>query len=260
MGIVADVAEVVRYRDLIKQFVVRDLKLKYERSALGFVWSLLNPLLMIGVYTFVFSIVLRSDVKNYPIFLVPVLLPWNFLLRCMQGVAQQVYQSGYLLNRAVFPPESLLFGGMLSAFVDFTLEMMVFVVILVIIGSPLLPGLLVIPLVMIIYLLFVTGIVMFLAVGYVYYQDMQYIVPILCTAWFFLTPVFYPVTAVPQRYQSFYMLNPVVHMAACFRQPLYTGSIPSGTELALVGFIACTVFMLGWSFFAGYKRSFAEVV
>lgn len=260
MGLVGEMSKVARHRDLIKELVIRDLKLRYERSVLGFLWSLLNPLLMIGIYTFVFSVVLRVGIERFPLFLVPVLLPWNFLVRCLANVSPLVYQSGYLINRARFPSESLIFGGVLSAFVDFCLEMLIFAVILAAVGSPLLPGVLAVPLVMVFHLLFVTGVVMFFAVGYVFYRDTQYVVPLISTAWFFMTPVFYAVSSVPEKYLRFYLLNPMVHLAACFREPLYTGHLPSWTMLATAGIIAGGFFAAGWVFFNRYKRSFAEVI
>lgn len=260
MGVVAEVGRVVGHKGLVKQLVVRDLKLRYERSALGFVWSLLSPLLMILIYTFVFSTVLRAGIERFPIFLVPVMLPWNFLVKCLGSVAPVVYQSGYLLNRAAFPSESLVFGGMLSAFVDFCLEMLIFAVILAVIGSLAFPAVFVIPVVMVVHLLFVTGVVLFFSVGYVFYRDTQYVVPIISMAWFFMTPVFYQASSVPEQYRFLYMLNPMVHIAACFRDPLYAGCLPSWAAFAAALAAACAFFLVGWSFFRRYRHSFAEVV
>ena len=260
MGIVAAASEVIGYRNLIKELIIRDLKLRYERSVLGFLWSLLNPLLMIGIYTFVFSMVLRSSIQRFPIFLVPVMLPWNFLVRCMLSVSPLVYQSGYLLNRAVFPSESLVFSGLLSAFVDFCLEMAIFVIILAAFGAAFFPSLLVIPLIMFLHLLFVAGVTLFFSVGYVYYRDTQYIAPIISTAWFFMTPVFYSVSNVPEQYRMLYMLNPMVHIAACFRDPLYAGVMPSLTTIVITAVVSCSFFIMGWFFYRRFRNGFTEVI
>lgn len=253
-------AEVITRRNLVKQLAIRDLKLRYERSVLGFFWSLLNPLIMIGVYTFFFSHVIRMGVERFPIFLVSVLLPWNFLTRGLLNTAPLIYQNGYLLNRASFPPESLIFGGLLSAFAEFVLEMLILTVILVIIGSPLLPGLAVLPVAMLILLMFTTGISLIFAVAFVYYRDTQYILSILTTVWMYMTPVFYPVTSVPAQFQMLYNLNPMVHIAAIFRGAVYNGHLPQWNELALSMGIACITFAAGWAFFSKYKWEFAEVI
>lgn len=260
MNLVERASRAMTHTDLVKHLAIRDLKLRYERSALGFLWTLLNPLVMIGIYTFVFSSVLRMGVQNFPLFLVPVLLPWNFLVKCISSVAPVISQSGYLINRAAFPSESLIFSGMLSAFSEFCLEMALYVVILAIIGAPILPGVLIIPAVMLLYLFFVTGVVFFVALGYVYYRDTVYIAPILTTAWFFLTPIFYPVSAVPEQYRTLYSMNPLSHIAACFRDPLYQGTIPPWPTLGMAAAFALGMFAFGWILFREHRHEFAEVV
>lgn len=260
MSVVAAASEVLQCRNLIKQLAVRDLKLRYERSVLGFLWSLLNPLIMIGIYSFFFSVVVRLGIPRYPVFLVCVLLPWNFLARSLLNVALLPYQSGYLLNRAAFPTESLILSGMLSAFADFCLEMGILIVILAIVGAPLLPGLLIVPLVMVLHFLFSTGVALFFSVAYVFYRDAQYIASILATAWLYLTPVFYPISFIPERFQMLYKLNPMVHIAGSFREALYNGNFPHWSTLVIATATACGAFLLGWLFFGRYKKEFAELV
>jgi lipopolysaccharide transport system permease protein len=256
----ASIAEIIQYRGLIKQLTVRDLKLRYERSVLGFLWSLLNPLTMIAIYACFFSIVVKMHVPHYAAFLVSVLLPWNFLTRGLLSVSLLPYQNGYLLNRAAFPAESLVFSGMLSNFVDFCLEMAIFTLLLIVFGMAPIPGLLALPLIMVGTFMFVSGIALIFAVANVYYRDTQYVAGITSTAWFYLTPVFYPVTLVPERYRMIYDLNPMVHIAGCFRQALYYGQFPSVGNLALTVSICAAVFVFGWGFFNRHKREFAELV
>mgnify|MGYP003768669213 CR=1 FL=1 len=260
MGLLRRLSHASEYSDLVKHLAIRDLKLRYERSALGFLWTLVNPLVMIGIYSFVFSMVIRMGVDRFPLFLVPVLLPWNFLVRCISVVAPIIWQSGYLINRASFPSESLIFSGMLSAFSEFCLEMGLFVLILVLMGAPIFPGALILPLVMLMHLVFVTGVVFFFALGFVYYRDTQYISPIIMTAWFFLTPVFYPVSYVPEQYRFLYQMNPAVHIAACFRDPLYSGTLPPWSTLGIAAAFSISLFVFGWILFTEHKHEFAEVI
>jgi ABC-2 type transport system permease protein len=260
MSVMARALYAYQSKGLVKALAVRDLKLRYERSALGFLWTILNPLVMIGVYTLVFSSVLNSGVTRFPIFLVPVMLPWNFFVKCLTGVSPILYQSGNMLNRAAFPSESLVFGGIISSFVEFCLEMAIFAVILAIIGSPLLPGLIIIPVVMLLYLLFTTGLVLIFSVAQVYYRDIQYVVNLLTAAWFFLTPIFYPVEAVPARYLWLYNLNPMVHIAQCFREPFYTGLFTDWHALALAAVISIDVFAIGWLIFDRYRYEIPELI
>jgi len=256
----AEIGETIKYRNLIKQLIVRDLKLRYARSFLGFLWSLLNPLIMILIYTFFFSRVVRIGIHDYPVFLVTVLLPWNFISRALLSVAARVYENGEILNHMAFPSESLVIAGMLSYFVDFCLEMLVLLAILCIFQMPPFPGLLALPFVMALHLLFTSGIAFFFSVLYVFYRDTQYLLNILTTVWLYLTPVFYPATLVPAQYQFMYNLNPMVHIAGLFRTTLYEGKIPGGMELLLVTLIACTTCLLGWAYFNTYKRALPEII
>jgi lipopolysaccharide transport system permease protein len=256
----ASVQELIHYRGVIKQLVIRDLKLRYERSALGFLWSLLNPLAMIGIYTFFFSLVVRMGIDRYAIFLVSVLLPWTFLTRSLLSVAPLTYQNGYLLNRAAFPAEALVFSGMISTFIDFCLEMSIFVLILLIIGAPVFPGLLILPFAMVLLFLFASGVALIFSVANVLFRDTQYVAGLIATSWLYLTPVFYPVTLVPEQYRSLYQLNPMVHIAGVFREPLYAANFPAGATVFAASVVAIGFFTLGYMFFNKYKRDFAELV
>jgi lipopolysaccharide transport system permease protein len=260
MSVMAKAFDAYESRGLIKALAIRDLKLRYERSVLGFLWTILNPLVMIGVYTLVFSYILQSGIKHFPLFLVPVMLPWNFLIKCLLGVSPLLYQSGSLLNRAAFPSEALIFSGVLSTFVEFCLEMLIFTVILLVIGWPIVPALLIIPVVMLIHLLFTTGLVLALSVAQVFYRDTQYVVNLLTTAWFFLTPIFYSATFIPQKYQWFYYLNPMARMAVCFRDPLYSGQFPSWSMFGTAAMISVDVFIIGWLIFNKYRHQIPELI
>lgn len=260
MGLLKSIQDAVTYRGLIKQLVIRDLKLRYERSVLGFVWTLLNPLVLIGVYTFVFSLVMKSGIHNYPVFLVSVLLPWNFLVRVLLGIAPLPYQNGYLLNRAVFPSEALVFGGILAAFVEFLFEMLIFVGLMIAFHVPVLPGLYILPIAILIHLLFVTGIALFFAVAYVYFRDTQYLASLLCTAWFFLTPIFYAADAVPKAYKLIYEMNPMLYISEMFRLPVYNLTVPSPHTFIVSAVVGLGTFLIGWGFFNSRKWEFPELV
>jgi len=254
------VSEILAYKSMIKQLAKRDMKLRYERSALGFFWSLLNPLVMIVIYTTFFSLVIRIGIERYAVFLVSALLPWNFLVKSILSVAPTPYQNGYLLNRVAFPAESLVFSAMLSAFADFCLEMPVFTILLAVFRNPLLPGLVAVPIIMLCHLLFSTGIALAFSVAYVFYRDTQYLAGILTTAWLYMSPVFYPLWKVPADLQWLYKLNPMVHILGSFREPLYTGHFPHLSSFTIVVLVSVTTFYLGWSVFNRYKKDFAELL
>lgn len=254
------VSEILAYKGMIKQLAKRDIKVRYERSVLGFCWSLLNPLVMIVIYTVFFSLVIRIGIERYAVFLVSALLPWNLLVKSVISVAPTPYQNGYLLNRVAFPAESLVFSAMLSVFADFCLEMFIFTLLLALFGNPLLPGLVAVPIVMLFHLLFSTGIALAFSVAYVLYRDTQYIAGIITTAWLYMSPVFYPLWKVPVHVQWLYKLNPMVHILGSFREPLYTGHFPRLSSFVIVVLVSVTTFYLGWWVFNKYKKDFAELL
>lgn len=260
MGIVAGASDLYAHKDLVKLLAIRDLRLRYERSVLGFLWTILNPLVMIAVYTFVFSSVLKSGIKLFPMFLVPVMLPWNFMVKCLTGVSPLLYQSGSLVSRSSFPSEAIIFGGMLSNFVEFCLEISIFMVISHFIGFPLFPFILMVPVAMLLLFLFTAGLVLILSVGQVYYRDTQYIISLLSMAWFFMTPVFYAPTSIPERFLWIYNTNPMVHIAACFRDPLYYCIFPPASTIETAAAVAVCFFVTGWLFYDKHRRELPELV
>jgi ABC-type polysaccharide/polyol phosphate export permease len=245
---------------MIKQMFVRDLKLRYERSVFGFAWTLLNPLAMLAVYTVFFSLIIRLGVPRYPIFLLSGLLAWNFVSRGMTGVSAAIWHNSYLINRVRFPHESLVISGMLSLLTDFLLELGILVVALAILGSPITPALAFLPVAVLVLLMFGLGVSLFFAVWMSLYRDTEYILAILSTAWLYMTPVFYPMSLIPDRFLPLYKLNPMVHLLSLFREPIYSGTLPAGDTVLIAFVISIGMLLVGWSFFRKHSPLFAELI
>ena len=252
--------EIIDYRGMIKQMFVRDLKLRYERSVFGFAWTLLNPVAMLVVYTVFFSLIVRLGVPRYPIFLLSGLLAWNFIIRGMTGVSAVIWHNGYLINQVRFPHESLIISGMLSLLVDFVFELVVLILVLVVLGMSLSPAIGFLPVAVFILLIFGLGVSLFFAVWMSLYKDTEYIVGIAALAWLYMTPVFYPISLIPQKYLGIYKLNPMVHMLNLFREPIYSGRLPGLETLAISGLLAVGTLAIGWSLFKRYSPWFAELM
>jgi len=252
--------EILRYRGMIKQMFVRDLKLRYERSVFGFAWTLLNPLAMLAVYTIFFSLIMRLGVTRYPVFLLSGLLAWNFVSRGMTGVSAAIWHNSYLINRVRFPHESLIVSGMLSLLTDFLLELGILIIVLAILGSPITPALAFLPVAVLVLLMFGLGVSLFFAVWMSLYRDTEYILAILSTAWLYMTPVFYPMSLIPERFLLLYKLNPMVHLLSLFREPIYSGALPALDTVFIACAVSIGVLLLGWSFFRRHSPLFAELI
>lgn len=256
----AGVEELVRYRGMIRQMFVRDVKLRYERSIFGLAWTLLNPLAMLIVYTAFFSLVVRLGVPRYPVFLLSGLLAWNFVARGMTGVSATIWHNGYLINRVRFPHESLVISGMLSLLTDFLIELAVLMLVLVALGATISAAIVFLPVAAVLLLMFGLGVALFFAVWMSLYRDTEYILGIFSTAWLYMTPVFYPASLVPQKYLALYNLNPMVHLLSLFREPIYGGRFPASDTIVISALISVGMLALGWSFFRRYSPQFAELI
>lgn len=195
-GLILDrLKELFSYRYLLKNLVVRDLKLRYKNSLLGVLWSMLNPLAMMIVFTALFT-VLSGDggdsPANYPIFILVGLIPWNFFAGSLMTGATAVVGHSGLIKKVYFPREILFLSSLLSNLVNFLIACGVFLVIFYLFGLRLTIHALWVPVILLIQMIFTLGLGFFLGSINVFYRDVLMILDVIILAWFFLTPVFYP--------------------------------------------------------------------
>lgn len=185
--------ELVRYRFLLKNLVVRDVKVRYKNSLLGILWSLLNPLLMMLVYTLLFTILIpNNNIRLFPIFILVGLIPWNFFTGTLMTGTNSVVGNTSLVKKVYFPRILLPTSSLLSQLVNFLLAFIVLIVFLFISGIGLTIHALWVPVLLLTQMIFMQGIIMILGAIQVFYRDVMMILDVALLAWFFLTPVFYP--------------------------------------------------------------------
>lgn len=273
----ARIRELLAYRELVENLVVRDLKVRYKSSVLGFLWSLVNPLLLMGVFTIVFTVMLPNmTIPKFPVFVLCALLPWNFFSRSVATALNSIVENGNLVKKVYFPREILPISTVLSSFVNFLLSFIVLFVLLLAFRVPITIWLAYLPLIMLVQVAFTTGIALILATLNVFYRDTGVIMEVIMQAWFFLTPVFYPITLLPEWREVWgvavpirrltYILNPMASIIASYRSVLYgftNGSPPAPPALDFFSrtILTSLVFLLvGYCLFARYSRRFAEEV
>lgn len=185
--------ELLRYRFLLKNLVVRDVKVRYKNSLLGILWSLLNPLLMMLVYTLLFTILIpNNNIRLFPIFILVGLIPWNFFTGTLQTGTNAITGNASLVKKVYFPRILLPTASMLSQLVNFLLAFVVLLVFLFISGIGLTIHALWVPVLLVTQMIFMQGIIMILGALQVFYRDVKMVLDVGLLAWFFLTPVFYP--------------------------------------------------------------------
>jgi lipopolysaccharide transport system permease protein len=266
----SQVSELWRYRDLVMNLVMRDLKVRYKNSVLGIAWSWLNPLLMMLVFTLIFG-VLRfgpQNIEHYPVYFLAGILPWNMFSASVVGATASIVGSGYLIKKVYFPREVLPLATVLSNMVNFVIALPVLFAVALTSGVQLTPWALLVPLVLLVQVIFSIGIGLFLATLNVYYRDTQIIMEVLMLAWFFLTPVIWnprdlPPTAVifgiswPVE-KMLYYLNPMASIIASYRDALYFGVQPALDFFARSTVTAVVILVLGYVVFHRFSPSFAE--
>ncbi|MDM8527791.1 ABC transporter permease [Anaerolineales bacterium HSG24] len=258
-----------QYRDLIYNLVVRELKVRYKDSVLGILWSLMNPFLMMIVFTIVFTVMAPvASVDNFPVFLLCGLLPWNFFTASLMGSTFSVVGNAGLIKKVYFPREVLPISIILANLVHFFIALFVLFGMIFVFRIRLTIWLLYLPLVILIHLIFTLGVSLFLAAANVFYRDTQQIMDVLMLAWFFFTPIFYPLDILPKNYNLFginldvwwlmYIINPMASLIANYRIILYHGSPPALDFLARTMVTALITFVIGWVVFNRYSWHFAE--
>jgi len=259
------------YRELIRNLVIRDLKVRYRNSVLGIAWSWANPLLMMLVYTMVFKFLAdHSSLPHFHIFVLCALLPWNFFSASVGGATTSIVGNGHLIKKVYFPREILPISIVLSNLVNFVIALPVFFVLALASGAPITAWVLLLPIPILVQVAFSMGMCLILATLDVFYRDTQIIMEVLMMAWFFVTPIFYPITQVPLEAQVLGItfnpqlwlrrLNPMASIIASYRDLLYRGA-PTGLDFMLrTAATALIVLVVGYLVFLRYSPRFGEEV
>jgi len=269
MTILMRMADLWQYRELTLNLVVRDLKVRYKNSFLGVLWSLINPLLMTAVFTVVFTVMMpNSFVENFPVFVLCGLLPWNFFAASIVGATGSIVGNSHLIKKVYFPYEVLPLSLVLSNLVNFMIALIVLFVMLLVFKIPFTLSLLFLPIIIITQIIFMLGVGLFLATVNVFYRDTQMIMEVLILAWFFLTPVFYPISILPRSYvflgveldvwRLTHILNPMASLVASYRDVLYYGVFPGIDFFARTFVTAVIVFAIGYVVFDHFRGVFGE--
>ena len=215
------------YKDLLSQLVVKDIKLKYRRSFLGYLWSILNPLMIMGIMVLVFSSMFRFDIENYPVYLIIGQICFTFLTESTNQAIWSITGNASLLKKTYVPKYIFTFAKVTSSCVNllFSLGAMLIVFIFCKIHFGL--AFLFIPFILIQLYCFCLGIGLFLAATNVFFRDIQYIYSAITTAWMYLTPVFYPLAQLPENLQWFIKhFNPMYFYIEQFRDVVLNNHVP----------------------------------
>lgn len=247
------------YRQMIFGLVHRDLRGRYKGSVLGFLWTFINPLLQLGVYTLLFSVIMRSDIEKYYLFLFVALVPWLFFSTCLAGGCGCIAANANLVTKIYFPREVLPISFVSSAFVNMLYSFVVVFAVLILTGFGVNPvALLYLPLIFLVEFVLCLGVTLFFSALTVYVRDLEHILGILSMLMQFLTPVMYSSERVPSDLRPIFNLNPMSPIVECYRSVLYYKAVPHVGILGSAVVFGAVVLILGELIFSRLQKGFAE--
>lgn len=251
--------EIYEYREMIFSLVKRDLRGRYKGSALGFLWTFINPFLQLLIYTMVFSVIMRSGIEDYYIFLFVALVPWIFFSTSLTGGAGCILAQQDMVKKIYFPREVLPIAHVTSQFINMLLSFIVIFAVLIVTGYSInIKAILCLPVIMLVEYVLALGITMVVSAVTVYLRDVEYILGILTMAWQFLTPVMYSVDMVPEQVRGIFFLNPMTPIIIAYRNILYDGTVPQFSTLLSASLVGIVVLIVGWALFHRLQKRFVE--
>lgn len=251
--------ELYHYREMMISLVRRDLRGRYKGSLLGFLWTFLNPLLQLGIYTLVFSIIMRNGISDYYMFLFVALVPWMFFSTSLTGGSVCILNQKSLVQKIYFPRQVLPIAFVTSQFINMLFSfLIVFLALIISCKGFNFIALYYLPFIMIIEYLLALGITLMMSAITVYLRDMEYVLGIVSMAWQFLSPVIYSIEQVPEEFRGIFMANPMTSILTAYRDVLYYKQIPAIKTLLNAFLMSIVLLVFGWWVFGKLSRRFAE--
>jgi lipopolysaccharide transport system permease protein len=243
--------------DLVRHLAWREFTLRYKGSVLGILWSLLPPLVQLGVLVFLFRKVIPLDIEGYPAFVFSGLLPWIWFSTCLNSAGYLFINNRDLVRRPNFEPSSLVTVSTISNLIHFLMFLPILLVLLIVYGRQVTISMVFFPALVIIQAILTLGLGLIIATMNAFYHDVQQIVNVGVTLLFYLTPVFYRTQSIPERYQFVYSMNPIAALIRSYRAIFFYGTVPEWGSLLVTGLISILIFGIGYTI---YRRQISNVM
>ncbi len=248
--------ELVQYRQLVAMLVVRELKVRYKRSVFGLLWTMLNPLLLMTVYTVVFATIMRSPQRNFAIFLLSGLLPWLFFSTAVLQGLTSILTNQELIRKVRLPQAVFPLSVVGSNLVNFALSLVPLLLLMAVLRQPFTPALLFLPVGMLILTVFTSGVTLLFSTFTVFFRDVRHLTEVLLQMLLYLSPVLYDLPMLGDRgewwfraFRLFLRLNPISYLLPLIRDPVYYGRLPSLTTVGVASLESVMVAALAFMVF-----------
>lgn len=256
------IIELLQYRELLVAFSIKEIKIRYKQTLLGFGWAILQPAALTLIFSLVFGMFLQINSSNvpYPIFAYSALLPWTFFTNAINFGSMTVVSNGNLVTKVYFPREIMPLSSVAAAIFDFLMAGIIFLVMMFFYNTPVTINLLFLLLILPSLALLTTGFSFFFAAINVLYRDVRFVLPILLQMLLYITPIIYSIDQVPEKYRIYILLNPLSGLIESFRQVTVMGVAPSSQLLAYCCGLSVIVFLGGYFYFKKKEKVFADVI
>ncbi|MBS5755705.1 MAG: ABC transporter permease [Veillonella sp.] len=251
-----DLLKIFQYRYLLQRLVLRDIVKKYRRSVLGILWSILKPLLMMGIIAMVFSSFFRFQIDNYPLYLLIGQILFSFFSESTNFSMTSILENSSLIKKVYIPKIMFPLSRVLSGCINLLFSIPALVIICLVTGQPLSIEMVSFILPLILFFFFVLGVGLILGTIVVFFRDIYHLYGILLTILSYMTPIFYPEEIVPMEYKGVLLFNPLYYYLYAFRQSLYNGRVPDLNLLIICTCISIVSMLLGVWLFKKYENQF----
>lgn len=254
------IQEIFRFKEMIKSWTRKELRTRYKGSFLGFLWTFVNPLLQLIVYSIIFPLILRINQENYAMFMFVALIPWNFFTTSIQGACGLIVGNSSLVTKVYFPREILPISFALSGMMNMIFSYAIVFPMLAIFRIPFTWNILWLPLLIVTQTILCMGIALLFSSINVFFRDLEYFIGVALMALYFLTPIMYSLSSMPEKMRWILRLNPMTNYVELYRDVTFYGV---GLDLSLYGITllySVLIFIVGYIVFGKLQRKFTEIL
>jgi ABC-type polysaccharide/polyol phosphate export permease len=252
MRLFTEISELYRYRELLRNLVSRDIKKRYKRSALGFLWVMLDPLLIMLVFYIIFSKLFGNAVGNYTAYVMSGITMWQLFAQGTKVASLAFIQNRNLINKLYLPKSIFPISMVASSLVHFVFSLVPLFLIIIFSGTNLSYNIVLLPVIVVLIFIFALGISLTISTLAVFFHDVVYIYDVLLMGWMYLSAIFYPISILPKKFQILMSLNPLYNYISLFRGCLYDKTMLTLEHIVFGSVFALLSFMIGWSIY--YKN------
>jgi ABC-2 type transport system permease protein len=248
-----EITEIIKYKELLRNLVAKDIKIRYKRSVLGFFWVMLHPLLMMTILSMVFSGIFKMPGKNYSVYILSGFIIWNLFSQSTSTSMLSFTGNRDLIKKIYLPKSIFPLSVSLSALIHFVFALIPLLLIMFISGTSISPRIFMLPVILLSVMLFCYGISLIVATATVFFHDTKYIYDVLLIAVMYMTPIFYPESIIPVRYAFIIHLNPLFYFLSAFRGAVYMDGQNVPEKLFYGAIFSLLIFIAGWLFYNRFK-------